>query len=921
MGLIDFRKIVGEIENLVARVALPDEVRDALAVARELLERGNAAEAARVVEPLVDKFPKLSEPCVFLGLARERDGAMAAAAEAFERALKRGARPEEVLPALGRARESLGDLKGAEDAYHEAARFSGDDVEVQLGLARVALWAGAWERAAAILKRCDGARSDVALLAVVADFRLALYDAAIRRARAVEVASAELACWEGRAHLARGDFGEAVRAFQRVAEDRESRRESHVGAAALLGEARALVALGRRNEAEACARRARALEPCRETLALVAELAEPTVALALWEEALSLPLSTRAPWDSMPSGRDAADLHVAAAEAALTLGDFEKAVAHVESAKRLGATEKVTLFIEARLAEQSHDDKAAYEKWTRHFDVTGEPSALIAAGSAAWRAKRWDEAKAALDRAAALAPTAPNLRDALARLYESASPAVEDALDAACRRFRDIASRAGDAAIAESAAVLATELGRPLTLAVMGEFSAGKSTFVNALLGAEVLPVGVTPTTATVNVIRYGAERAARVVRVDGRIEPIAWGDLAAAIDRRLGADPRAIREVEIDWPALELRDVSILDTPGFNAVAEGHEGRAAELLQRADAVVWLFDAGQAGRASEAEQLERLAALGVRVLGVLNKADRLAPCDVEKVLELLRRVAPSVVSTVLPCSAKLALAARGTGTDADLTATGFPALRTTLDEQFFSKARELKRDVVERRVMGAARGLRAQVIARRVALEARRQRVADVEAEVAEVGATLDVELRDGLLAELRAALSRTLREVAREVVRFVEPANAFRGARIRDDGQAIAAASFATLALSAVDATVVFARATLDRAFARADSAWRALLPPDTGELLTRYGETVRELFVAKTVERYRAELFGLTEGPPALALLKAAVDDSKGEADALASALLAALPPLGGGLREALKVGIDGVRAALVVPAAGLR
>jgi cytochrome c-type biogenesis protein CcmH/NrfG len=57
------------------------------------------------------------------------------------------------LPALGRAREALGDLKGAEDAYHEAARFAADDVDVQLGLARVALWAGAWERAVAILKR------------------------------------------------------------------------------------------------------------------------------------------------------------------------------------------------------------------------------------------------------------------------------------------------------------------------------------------------------------------------------------------------------------------------------------------------------------------------------------------------------------------------------------------------------------------------------------------------------------------------------------------------------------------------------------------------------------------------------------------------------------------------------------------------
>jgi GTP-binding protein EngB required for normal cell division len=519
-----------------------------------------------------------------------------------------------------------------------------------------------------------------------------------------------------------------------------------------------------------------------------------------------------------------------------------------------------------------------------------------------------------------MAPNAAGLREALALFYSSAAPTALDPLDAACRHFRDISLRAGDAKVAETALHLALDLGRPLTLAVMGEFSAGKSTFVNALLGAEVLPVGVTPTTATVNVIRYGAERAARVVRTDGRVEPISWDDLPAAIDRRLGADPRAIREVEIDWPAAELMDVSILDTPGFNAVAEGHETRAAELLQRADAVVWLFDAGQAGRASEVEPLERLGALGVRVLGVCNKADRLAEGDVEKVVDVLGRVAPSVVSVVVPCSAKRALKARVAANDAELTASGFVALRATLDQEFFSKARALKRAAVEHRLVSAVRASRAALDLREAALARRRERVTEAERALANLGARLHADLCDGLLAELREALFLALREVARETVRFVLPATAFRGARIRDDAQSVVAASLAALVASAVDSVVGHARTTLDRAFARADEAWRPLLPADSGDLFARYGEAVRELFVAKTVERYRAELRGVTESRAAVALLRAAVDDTKGEADALAVALQAALPALGGGLREALKAEVDGVTAALVVPAAGL-
>ena len=46
----------------------------------------------------------------------------------------------------------------------------------------------------------------------------------------------------------------------------------------------------------------------------------------------------------------------------------------------------------------------------------------------------------------------------------------------------------------------------------MGEFSSGKSSFVNAFIGADVAPTGITPTTATINVVRYGRERGGRII-------------------------------------------------------------------------------------------------------------------------------------------------------------------------------------------------------------------------------------------------------------------------------------------------------------------------------------------------------------------------------------------------------------------------
>ena len=228
---------------------------------------------------------------------------------------------------------------------------------------------------------------------------------------------------------------------------------------------------------------------------------------------------------------------------------------------------------------------------------------------------------------------------------------------------------------------------RPLLVAVMGEFNAGKSSFVNALCGADVAPTGVTPTTATINVLRFGARPEARVVHHDGSARAIPAADIVAFLGTLRDADARDVRMVEIFLPVETLRRVEIVDTPGLNSIRPEHERVARDFLRDADAIVWVFAAGQAAKATEREALALAHAAGKRVVGVLNKIDRAEPGEVSALVRHVEATLGDLVEPVVPFSATRATAAQKAGRGDP----GLEALTAVLEHRFLADARELKR--------------------------------------------------------------------------------------------------------------------------------------------------------------------------------------------------------------------------------------
>lgn len=135
-------------------------------------------------------------------------------------------------------------------------------------------------------------------------------------------------------------------------------------------------------------------------------------------------------------------------------------------------------------------------------------------------------------------------------------------------------------------------------VAVIGEFNAGKSTFINAILGDRLLPTGITPTTEYIELIRYNEQpQRVPVVREDGLRE---WAH-----------------------PNTGAEGVAIVDTPGTGSVFARHEKIAKDFLHRSDLVIFVISAKRAFAETERMYLELAKNYGKKIILVINQIDLL----------------------------------------------------------------------------------------------------------------------------------------------------------------------------------------------------------------------------------------------------------------------------------------------------------
>ncbi|MGH2534714.1 MAG: dynamin family protein [Thermomicrobiales bacterium] len=175
-------------------------------------------------------------------------------------------------------------------------------------------------------------------------------------------------------------------------------------------------------------------------------------------------------------------------------------------------------------------------------------------------------------------------------------------------------------------------------LVIVGEFNSGKSAFINALVGAEVMPEGVTPTTAVINLLRYG-EQQSETMLPDGIIA----------------------RTFPVDF----LEEITVVDTPGTNAIIREHEALTQRFVPRADIIFFVTSSDRPFTESERAFMEAIREWGKKVVVIVNKVDLVR--EEEDVVKIVTFVQENITRLlgfspeVFPVSALLAQQAKTLG--------------------------------------------------------------------------------------------------------------------------------------------------------------------------------------------------------------------------------------------------------------------
>ncbi len=178
-----------------------------------------------------------------------------------------------------------------------------------------------------------------------------------------------------------------------------------------------------------------------------------------------------------------------------------------------------------------------------------------------------------------------------------------------------------------------------LEIAIFGRVSTGKSSLLNHVIGADLLPVGVTPITAVPTRIGYGQEPSVRVWQEGRGVSEHSIQELASFVDERLNPEnQKRVGRILVLYPSERLREgIIFVDTPGIGSLATSGAAETLAYLPRCDAGIVLVDAGSTLTPDDLKIVGALNQASTATTVLISKADLLSAQDLEQQMAYVKR--------------------------------------------------------------------------------------------------------------------------------------------------------------------------------------------------------------------------------------------------------------------------------------------
>ena len=192
------------------------------------------------------------------------------------------------------------------------------------------------------------------------------------------------------------------------------------------------------------------------------------------------------------------------------------------------------------------------------------------------------------------------------------------------------------------------DLGAKQTMLFIGPFSSGKSSFINAILGEQILPTNSHPCTSVATELRFkndGTGHSGKAVKKDGTESENVYNfeDLIKMVDGPTGAIGQcaSFHHIELNYDISQLKNenenlkllcaagVTIIDCPGYESPYACSEDIINEYISRATHTFWMNPVDQFGGSFEINKIKAIRAKTTTLIPVFTKAD-LKPDEEER---------------------------------------------------------------------------------------------------------------------------------------------------------------------------------------------------------------------------------------------------------------------------------------------------